>query len=313
MSRKSKIDKLPRKYPKGWGKYKKLTAKWERYVENKIYTSLIKQFPDTKNMTIIKVARMLVENSWIEEVQRYVYLSAIAGGYTGKFKDFQKEMARLKTEDGIVNAWANSYEREVAKRMIKRMKKHNRVLKNRAETISKIDEPSKYLYNNVKAVGSKELLRKYHKLEQKWDILTSKQQKEQIKSIKDAVVKDITVNKYNELAKETTEKVNEYQGKLLSKDTLVRENNKQVDKLYKENKTKIDESNKKLVQVGYWRLSPEHKPHYYPGGEDPCEIHALHDEGYGAGGYTGDNIKIPVIDSHFGCKCSVELVVMEKK
>ena len=313
MSRSSKINKLPRQYPKGWGKYKKLTAKWEKYVEDKIYASFVKQFPNTRDMTIIKVARMLVEHKWIEEVQRYVYLSAVAGGYTGKFKDFQKEMSRLKTEDGIVNAWANSYEREVAKRMIKRMKKHDVVLKKRAKNISKIDEPSKYLYNNVKAVGSKELLQQYRKLEQQWDTLTAKRQKEQLKNIKDIVVEDITVNKYNELAKETTEKVNEYQGKFLSKDALVRENNKQTEKQYKKNETKIENSDKKLVQVGYWRLSPEHQPHYYPDGEDPCEIHALHNEGYGPGGYTGDNIKIPVIDSHFGCKCSVELVVVEKK
>ena len=141
--------------------------------------------------------------------------------------------------------------------------------------------------------------------------LTEAQFAKELKAVKKIVAVDIAGAQYAKATKDTFKTVNAYQGKRLAQDQLQRANNDQLVAKVKAGVAK--KGDRKLVQVGYWRLSPSHTEHYYPYGEDPCEIHASHDEGYGEGGYTDENIKIPVLDSHFGCMCSVTLEVVEKK
>lgn len=302
-----------KQYPKGFGKFRSLTKDWESWVMDTLYPRFIKEFPNTKGMTQKKVATWLVEQNWIEEVQRFTYKSYIASsGSDISFKDFQEFLYKYNTLDGKdINAWKNSYERQVARRMVRRLKKISRVLNQRLAKLEGTDSVS-YLASLSKTMVDKPkgFDRRIRKLSTQ--SLTEAQYDKELKAIKSIIANDITNAQYDKFTEETFDKVNNYQGRRISQDQFQRGSIENAKEQISKDQQKVEESDRELIQVGYWRLSPSHTHHYHPGG-DPCERHASHDEGYGEGGYTGSNIKIPVSDSHFGCMCSLELKVVEKQ
>ena len=312
------MSKSNRRYPKNWGKYLKEQRIFEKYVEDVIFKEFLEVFPATAKITQLEVARWLVSKKWMENLQVYAYKSAVVAGYTGKFREFTDSMRFLPIEDGTVSAWANSYERVVAKRLVNRVKKNTKKLNSDVKIIegAKISD-----LNSVKRVVSKMTAQTkatklaIAKLEKEGTTMTESAVKKQLNIIKKEVEKDNIRNKYPAIVKESTDKVNKHQGKLVAQDLFMKQTNKTL--VADAEKKKADaignDSKRELVLVGYWRLSPSHEPHYTKDGVDPCEVFANNDDGYGKGSHTEDNIKYPVTDSHFGCKCSLELVVEEKR
>jgi len=291
-----------RKYPKGWGKYSKLTKGWENYIFKKLYPKFLKEFPTTKGMTQLSVAKWLVEQDWIEEVQRYTYRAVVATGRKISFKEFQQELMRYETYDGkTINAWKNSYERAVARRMVHRMKTQTRILNQR---LGKLGNTTDIAYirelADTMVNPPKKFKRRIRKLETNRDGMTDAQYNRELNAIKSVIANDIEDDQYKELTKETFDKVNNYQGKRLSQDQLQRANNDVAETKMQEVE---DSPREDIIMEGEWKLSPSHKKHYFKGG-DPCEKHAK--ERY----FYGEDIPVPVKDSHFGCKCSLTLKVI---
>lgn len=294
----------------GQGDFIKLTKGWESYMFKTLYPRLLKAFPDTKRMTQKKVASFLVDQDWIEEVQRYTWRSARASGLKMGYTEFKESLLNQKMYDGkIVNSWKNSYVSEMSRKMTRRIKKKTLTLNQR---LTKLDTT-----DSVKYVGElfatienppKGLTKQMRVLQRDWETLTDAQKTKKLASFKNVIKNDITTKQYNAVVRDSVDKVNNFQGKRIAQDQLQRANNEVLE--VKSDVLK-DGKRPKAVLVGFWSLSPTHKSHYYKG-QDPCEKHAKNDDGYGKGSHVG-KIPYPVRDSHVGCKCSMKLKVMELK
>lgn len=294
----------------GQGEFTKLTKGWESYVFKSLYPKLLKEFPDTKGMTQKKVAKFLVDQDWIEEVQRYTWRSARASGLQVGYTEFKESLLNQKMYDGkVVNAWKNSYVTEMSRKMTRSIKKKALTLNQRLTRLDSTDSIA-YVSELFKTIENppKGLTKQVRVLKRDWDILTDAQKAKKLAPLKSAIKSDITTNQYKAVVRDTVDKVNNFQGKRIAQDQLQRANNDVLE-------TKADviktEKRPEAVLVGFWSLSPTHKSHYYKG-QDPCEKHAKNDDGYGKGSHVGF-IPYPVKDSHIGCKCTMKLKVMAKK
>lgn len=304
---------LKRRSPKGWGKYKKLDKGWADYVEREILADMLKTFPTSKGMTQKKVAQLLVNNGWIETLQRHTWRSARAAGLEIGYEEFKNNLLAQKMYDGkVVNSWKNSYVREVSKKMTNRIKEKTKTLNqriavlNKSKDLGEVSAIFKTVKNPPKVIKSKLAV-----LKANFDTLSESQQKKRLGEISAFVIKDIKEVQYKAVVVDTADKVNKFQGKRIAQDQFQRASNQGL-AVTAAKSTVAVKGKPEAVVVGFWSLSPTHVEHYYPDGDDPCEIHAEHDAGYGAGSYVGF-IPIPVKDSHFGCACSLRLEVMEKR
>lgn len=303
---------LERRSPKGWGKYKKLDKGWVDYVEKQILADMLKTFPTSKGMTQKAVAQLLVNNGWIETIQRHTWRSARAAGLDVTYEAFKNDLLKQRLASGkVINSWKNSYVREMAKKMTKSIKSKAAKLNKTIASIEKGDSVN-VLSKALKSVksSSKGIKTKLAVLKSS-NSLTEVQKKKRYTEVATYIVNDIKEVQYKAVVVSTTSKVNTYQGKRIAQDQFQRASNKELKKVAKKGVIAV-KGKPNAVLVGIWRLSPTHTTHYYSGGEDPCEVHASHDAGYGKGSHVGD-IPIPVDDSHYGCACSLELVVMKKK
>ena len=293
-------------YQKGWGKFKKYTKTWENFVMKEVYPEVLKRFPTTKGMTVQKVASILVEMDYIEKFQRYAYKSWIAGGIDNPppFREWTKQRMRFKPSGTkkTVNIWKNNSVHETARRVVRSIKKDARHFNERLNNLKKGDPA--YIKSVFATIEnpSKEMKRLLRKLED--GTITDKQKQ----ALMDYIAKDITTNQYKKSVHQSIDSGANFWGKRLSQDQLTEANIESWEKTV----DTVETEKRKTVLVGYYSLSPSHKKHYYPGGVDPCEKWANHtDPKFGKGAWRGDDIKIPKKDTHFGCKCSLKLVVEE--
>jgi hypothetical protein len=307
----------------GQGEFTKLTKKWQQFVNNELFKEIIKEFPYGSKITNKAVATLLVNNSWIEKVQLYTWRSARASGWDISFEDFKKHVVDqvygYKTVDGvrvdIKNGWKNSYESKIAQKFVNAIKNGSFSLQDRVKKLESGKADLSYVESVFKTVpkdseGYKTINANLKQLKSMGETMSEYDFNKIKKEIEVYVATNIKEVQYGMLVKQKTDTVLNYQGKRLAQDQLQRANNNML----LEDGTKKENSiggNPDLILVGYWTLSPTHTHHYYPGG-DPCERHANHDAGYGKGSYVGD-IPVPIIDSHYACKCKVSLKVMEKK
>jgi len=303
---------LKRRSPKGWGKYKKLDKGWVNYVEKQILADMLKTFPSSKGMTQKKVAQLLVNNGWIETLQRHTWRSARAAGSELGYEAFKNNLLSQKLSSGkTINSWKNSYVREMAKKMVKSVKgktaKLNRTISKikAGDSVAVLSKALKDVKNPSKGIKAKLAVLKSN------NSLTEAQKKKRYDEIASFIIKDIKEVQYKAVVVGTTEKVNAYQGKRIAQDQFQRASNKELAKIASAGVVAV-KGKPEAVVVGFWYLSPTHVEHYFDGGEDPCEIHANNDDGYGKGSHVGF-IPIPVEDSHYGCGCSLKLEVLEKK
>jgi len=295
-----------KKYPRGWGKYKKLTKGWEKYIFDQLYPKFVKEFPTTKGMTQAKVSKWLVDQDWYNTIKVYTYKSYVASGMTDMtFREYVAHLARFNTYDGKkINAWKNSQVHSVARNMVNRLKKGARHFNERLTKLQKTDSVA---YLKQLSTTMVEPPKGFSKRLRNLEIgnMTDAQYKKELNYVKAVIEKDIIEKQVPLHTKDTFDKVNNFQGKRISQDQLQYGNNKILEEEKTKHETKIDGSGEELILEGQWFLSPSHKKHYFKGG-DPCKKFAKQRYFY------GEDIPEPVKDSHFGCRCRVELKVITK-
>jgi len=300
----------------GQGEFSKLTSKWQQFVNDEIFNVIVKEFPYGTKITKKAIATLLVDKSWIEKVQLYTWRSARASGLDISFDDFKKQLTKQKIFDGkFVNAWKNSYESKISPKFATAI---NKGISRFSERLSKLDSGDytlNYLtdlFNTVSkdSDGYKVINSTLKNLIANADVMSVLDIDKAKTKVADYISNNIKNVQYVTLIKDKTKSILDYQGRRLAQDQLQQAN---VDILIDNISVKKEQikSDKEVILVGYWELSPTHKSHYYPGG-DPCERHANNDDGYGKGSHIG-NIPIPKKDSHFACKCKVTLKVELKK
>ena len=294
-----------RRNPNGWSKYTKYTKDWESYVMEDLYSKYLIEFGPSTPITQKKVTTWLVENDWMEEIQKYAYKSVTATGRVISFSDFKKELEHFTTYEGdTINAWKNSTERAVSRRMVKRIKQNNRVLSSRLKDLEKTTDV-KYLRDISKTMVDKPsgFDKRLRRLETNIDGMTEAQINAEFFYFKRVIKDDVIEKQYPAHVKETFDSVNNYQGKRLSRDQLQYSNNLMLaDKHAEMSKSLKDDE----VVRGEWKLSTHHKTHYYKGGTDPCEKFASKRYFY------GDNMPVPVKSTHMSCSCSMTLTTVKK-
>jgi len=301
---------------KGSGTFNKLTLDWQAFVNKELYNAILKEFPFGTKMTQKSVAKLLVNESWIEKVQLYTWRSARASGLEISFEDFKTQLVKYKLYDGkSINAWKNSYEPRIGKKFAVSVKSGADKLASRIKRLESGYDVAT-LNTMFKTVatdsdGYKSIRAKLKQLNANWDVLAEEDRIKKYTEISNYISTDIRDNQYPALVKDRTKSVLAYQGKRLAQDQLQRANNEVLMNDMGEKLSEVVDAKEDVILVGFWTLSSTHKHHYYPGG-DPCERHANHDAGYGKGSYVGD-IPIPVKDSHYGCKCGMKLKVLIKK
>lgn len=300
---------------KGSGTFNKLTLDWQAFVNKELYNAILKEFPFGTKMTQKSVAKLLVNESWIEKVQLYTWRSARASGLDISFEEFKKQLVKYKLYDGkTINAWSNSYEPKIGKKFALSVKSGADKLVSRIKRLESGYDVTT-LNTMFKTVstdsdGYKSMRAKLKQLNANWDVLAEEDRIKKYTEISNYISNDIRDNQYPALVNDRTKGVLAYQGKRLAQDQLQRANNDLIDEEAKSLKEEVD-AKEDVILVGFWTLSSSHKHHYYPGG-DPCERHANNDDGYGKGSHVGD-IPIPVKDSHYNCKCNLKLKVLPKK
>lgn len=299
---------------KGEGEFKKQMLKWQKFVNDDIQKAIINEFPFGTKITKKAVAKLLVDKSWIEKVQLATYRSAVASGLDITFEEFKVNLTKQKMYDGkVINSWKNSYEPNISKKFVTLV---NRDISKLNDRVSKLNTAElDYVVSVFKTVptkssGYKEANSKLKYLIANKDVLSELEYTKQLNVVREYISNNIKDVQYNAVVAQRTKSVLAYQGSRLIQDQFVIANNVMTEN---EMETKREDIGGKedLILVGYWKLSPSHKDHPYPGG-DPCPRFANHDAGYGKGSHVGD-IPIPKKDTHFGCLCRLTLKVEKKK
>jgi len=300
----------------GQGEFKKLTVKWQKFVNDELFNAIVKEFPYGTKITKKAMATLLVDQSWIEKVQLYTWRSARASGLNISFDNFKQSLINYKTIDGkSINAWKNSYESKIAPKLVTALNKGASRFGERLAKLSSGEYTLTYLKDLLKTVptdsdGYKAINATLKNMIAKEGVMSQLDMDKARAEVAGYISDNIRNVQYASLIKEKTKSVLDYQGRRLAQDQLQEANvNMLVDNIA--NEREQVKGKEEVVLVGYWTLSPTHKSHYYAGG-DPCERHANNDDGYGKGSHVG-NIPIPKKDSHFGCKCKVTLKVELKK
>lgn len=298
----------------GMGTFKKEISKWQKFVNDELQKAILNEFPFGTKLNKKAVAKLLVDNNWIEKVQLATWRSARASGLEISFEDFKKELTKQKMYDGkVINSWKNSYEPNIGRKFATIVNANVSHLIDRVGKLPTAD--LSYVTSVFKTVptsseGYKQANAKLKYITANASVLSEYEYTKQLNEVKEYISNNIKDVQYVEVIKQKTNSVLGFQGRRIMQDQFVIANNTITEKIMEE-KTKEVEDKEDLILVGYWKLSPSHKYHPYPGG-DPCPRFANHDAGYGKGSFVGD-IPIPKKDSHYGCLCSMTLKVEKKK
>lgn len=300
---------MDNKYPTGWGKFKKYTKAWESYIMGDVLEDILKTFPNSKDISVINVGKVLVNHKYMDNIQVYAYKSMISSGVEGvpPFREWTKDMMTFNPSGTTktVNIWHNNSVRETSRRIVKSIKKNTRHLNERIKNLNKDDVTPEYISSVFSTIDnpSKEMKLAMKRLES--GTLSESQANKLTASLVTYIEQDIKEVQYKATVTHAVDGGANFWGKRLSQDQLQEGNIK----VYKETIDRSDdvvEEAPELILQGEWFLSPSHKHHYYKGGTDPCEIFAK--QRY----YYGDDIPIPKESSHYGCRCSLKLTIIDK-
>lgn len=303
--------------------YKNELKVWNKWVRGKLTRSFIKKYPNfilNKTPTQKELATFLVDQSWIENVQKFVYKSAKSSGLKMSFKDFKVALTRQEVNGKVMNVWSNNYERNIVRPMLRSIKSRTTKLTNRYNTVTRftVDKfrtsPTtlKHLFSTIDIpdIKNKKAYAEYvaqrnrvNRLLAGVKTMDDYEINKLLSSVKEYIHSDILNNKQPKAIADALDKSLGCRGKRLAQDQLQRANNEVLKKdiAKKQKHLKDDE-----VLVVYSSLSPSHT---YHGDDDPCPIHAKHDEGYGRGGYRAD--RAPLLPYHIGCKCNQTLKIFK--